>query len=399
MYTFPYKKKYYFFLFLSFIVTLKIWFVWNINPIYFNLIIVLGLLFIYYQHKSSIQLELTKRNLIPFALYTTTLYIKGGLIWCVTTAPIAFFILTLRVEDKKDCLYYIIKWMSYLLVPSLILFLLSNFISLPSFGTVHFDRENLGYSSCENYLIFVKGDMYGIRFAGPFLEPGHLGMMISFLLFADGWNLQNRYSKILFVISFFTLSLAGYALNLIGYFLSLFNQEKLKLYYLLLVIIGIFGFYYSAISYNDGNNILNEKIVSRLEEDDEKGFVGNNRSFGLIPLYYANMLESGDVNLIMNGYPKKEVKWLLENGSRGTGFVIFFVINGLWGLLLASAFYISYLLLSRNKKMAIVSFVFVCIAFWQRSYPYWLSWILCYSFAISINGKNENNKGFVDNKI
>ena len=323
MYIPSYKLKYYFLIFLSFLITLKIWLVWNVNPIYANFVIILGLVYIYNQHKSELQLDISKRNIIPLILFSVALYIKSGITWCIGTAPIALFILTLRAEDKEDCLYYIIKWLTYLLVPSLLLFLVSNLVHLPSFGVVHFDRESLAYSPCENYLIFVKGATYGNRFAGPFLEPGHLGMMISFLLFAEGWKLQNRYSKILFVISFFTLSLAGYLLNLIGFLLSQFKNGKLKLFNLMLLLTVVFSIYYSAAIYNNGNNVINEKIFSRLEEDDDKGFVGNNRSFGLIPLYYANMWDSGDVNLIMNGYPKKEVDWLLDNGSRGTGFVIF----------------------------------------------------------------------------
>jgi hypothetical protein len=123
-------------------------------------------------------------------------------------------------------------------------------------------------------------------------------------------------------------------------------------------------------------------IISRLEPDEDTGFVGNNRVFGSIELYFITMFD--DTKLLLFGYDNTVLEVLAESGSRGTGFTMWFVKYGLVGTIFASVFYVYYFFTSKSKKKAFTLLAFVIIMFWQRSYPFWFSWIICYVYGMMI---------------
>ena len=128
--------------------------------------------------------------------------------------------------------------------------------------------------------------------------------------------------------------------------------------------------------------MINELILARMEYDEDKGFSGNNRVFGDIDYYYDRLLHSP--TLFWTGYSRETLKQLAEAGSRGTGFVMFVITNGFFGLILVSLFYIYYARTSKCKKYALMFLIFVCAAFWQRCYPFWTSWLICYAWGLSV---------------
>ena len=182
-----------------------------------------------------------------------------------------------------------------------------------------------------------------------------------------------------------TLSLSGYVLVVIAYLFTMYSRNKIGVQYVLLFIFTVLGFYLFGVFYNGGDNIINEMILSRLEYDEERGFTGNNRVFGQIPLYFAMMWN--DTNTVLFGYGRKTMKWLAETGSRGTGFTMWMVSHGVIGTIAALLFYLVYSLFSKNKLFAFLLFAFVCMVFWQRSYPFWFSWVICYVYGITYNRK------------
>lgn len=283
------------------------------------------------------------------------------------------------------------------MIPCIVTYFLVQFGTFPSIGNVWLNHEHsyqTSYILRENYLFYVYSDFYGIRFNGPFVEPGHLGMMSAFLLFANGFEVKRKDNMVILGTIILTLSLAGYAFAFIGYLFVLYGHGKIRFSRVMLFILTIFLIYLFANYYNGGDNLLNEKILSRLESDKEKGFSGNNRVDTEVMLYFYSMFS--DEKLLLFGYGKDMYDWLLSHRHGGTGIYMWTVQFGIIGSIAAMIFYLSYTMFSKERIVPLLFFLFVVILFWQRSYPFWYSWIICFVYGITNHkiAKRYGNRSF-----
>lgn len=378
------KKVIYFLLFLSFLISMKFWLGWEERARYIQLMICALLFFLV--KTANIQLNFSAQNVGMFITIVLA-HILTGYEWGYGSGIyflLYLLIICLNDSDKIGCLKFITKWYGYLLVPGLIVYILLSFINLPSFGI---QRANLnpwaiaeGYGVCDNYIFYMSSTYYEGRFNGPFLEPGHVGMISAFLLLVNKFDFKRKGMWQIFVALFFTLSLAGYMLAFISLVMILVYRKKIKpwmlmLYAAILLAICCFGLFY-----NNGDNIFYERILSRLEPDEDKGIAGNNRVFGQIELYFLTMWN--DLHTMLWGYSKETMEVLAETGSRGTGFTMWMCSHGLIGTIAVLAIYIFYYIRSKAKSFARICLIFIGLMFWQRSYPFWTSWIICYVYGI-----------------
>lgn len=163
----------------------------------------------------------------------------------------------------------------------------------------------------------------------------------------------------------------------------MFYRGKIGGKYLLLILLLFLVIYSFGMYYNGGDNIVYEKILSRLEYDKDKGITGNNRVFGLIEVYYAALWN--DTDTMLWGYPKETMQWLFESGSRGAGYMLSICSYGLIGTIVSVLFYFVYVLMSKDKKFAFCCLLFIVLIYLQRSYPFWFSWIICFIYGITSN--------------
>lgn len=376
----------FFCIFMLFLVSMNLWIGWDGRAKYFNA--VFGILSVVSVIAYGTKLNITWSNSIPlFVICIAWLYLSNDPAIIVI---FAFFfatsiIITLNNADRIRCLEFIFKWYAILLVPSIILYLISLFYEPPSLGTLEQGNKILGYHPYKNYLLYAlpTSSNYRFRFNGPFLEPGHLGMMSAFLLLASGFRLNNWRTWVIGGAVLLSFSLAGYVLIFIAYIFSRFYQGKISFQWVVFFLALIFFVYLFVTFYNGGDNYVNEKIFARLETDEEKGFVGNNRAFGQIPLYYEMMWSNTKTMLF--GYDRSTMQWLAEHGSRGTGFVMSMVSHGIIGTAVSVLFYFVYCFFCKKRKFAVLALAFVCLMFWQRSYPFWFSWIVCFVYGITFN--------------
>ena len=241
------------------------------------------------------------------------------------------------------------------MIPSIIAWLLFLSAGLPSIGQIWYTtRESLHapwYLLRNNHVFLITYVLRETdRFNGYFIEPGHLGMMGAFLLYADGFDFKKKTSWVILVL--LTLSLSGYVLLFVGFLFAKYERKEISLKFVLFIGILILAVYLFGTFYNEGDNALNERILSRLEYDEERGIEGNNRAHGEIPLYFAKMFS--DWHLILFGYDKGLILDLAEEGSRGTGMQYFMVCHGLIGVIFSFSPYLVYLL--RNQ------WLFRCLA-------------------------------------
>lgn len=277
----------------------------------------------------------------------------------------------------------ITKWYSCLMVVSIIVYIVTLCVNVPSFGVLaNGDR----YGLFQNYIFYVKEiggfDSDLLRFGGPFLEPGYVGMMGAFLLFVNQFELRRKEIKIILLSVLLSLSLAGWVLAFLGYLEILYYKGRLNIRKLIPFIAIFLICLVAGLYYNNGDNIVNNEILSRLAFDEEKGFVGNNRNVETMMEFFQAMW--GNWDLILYGYPPTAFYGLADWETVGAGLDRFMVFHGLIGVLYVFLFYILSLIYATDKKYVILFFVFILICFWQRTYSLWFSWIICYHYSVVI---------------
>lgn len=383
-------------IFALFLLSMLIWIGWS-NSLNNNLRIGIIVLMLFYILTNSVPLSISKKNLISWgSLCIAFIYINelNGISFIIP----CLIILLLKDENRRSCLLYVFKWYAWLMIPSIITYFIVQLTDIPSFGSLYFEgNDNMPweYSHRKNYIFYAYSNAYNIRFNGPFLEAGHLGMMSSFLLFATGYNFKKKETWIVLASVVLSLSLAGYILLAVGFLLSRYAKGQISIKYTSLSLIFAATVYFGGILYNNGDNLLNEMIFSRLESDNEKTIAGNNRSSGVFLDLYVSMWNNKD--RLLWGIGRKEMRIIKDSKmGGGIGYEVYMVTYGLVGTIMALLFYLTFFLLEKEKRIALVFLLFIILMFLQRTYPFWYSWIICYVYGISFY-KSENTENKVLN--
>ncbi len=381
-------KTYSFLIFVLFLLSMELWIGWNGRKTTMLILFGCGALFIKMAYK--IPFKFSGRNIVLILLfYIAYLYkLNAGFAQVFTQIPSQLIpiicIVCIADEYKEKTLYYITKWYARLILLSLLIYVLTLLIPIPSFGNIEFAQE-VDYGFFSNYLFYVKSMMNVaeggfIRFNGPFLEPGYVGMIGAFLLFANRFDFKKKENKIILISVLLSMSLAGWMLTLIGYILNLFHIGKISISRLVFSLLLVISFIYIGQSYNGGDNMINNEILSRLEYDEEKGFSGNNRN-SLAITTLAIEIWRGNTDVLFFGYPQKTFLQYEDYELIGSGFDHFLVHHGLLGVLLGLSFYIFAIITAKDRKFALLFFIFVLFSFWQRCYAHWFSWIICFYYS------------------
>lgn len=261
----------------------------------------------------------------------------------------------------------------------------------------HYYSETSDFYTHEVYYLFIAGANNILeellpRFCGMFLEPGHVGSTSCLLLFINKFNFKNKSNFIYLLSIIFSLSLAAYCLLFIGLCLHFFLKGVHIVKYILFMgaFAGIFCVF--GLTYNGGDNILNEKILSRLVVVDGE-LSGDNRTSMLFDAYYEDWLKHGDV---INGYGKKAY----GEGSEATNilhgcasFKRFFFINGIIGVILVGVLYWSLFYKFRSSQ-GWGFFILFVICNMIRDYPFRLMWLYLFilgSVVLSLPEKKGHN--------
>ena len=167
-----------------------------------------------------------------------------------------------RVEYLRSFLKLVVQVTAFLILISLVfwvLFLLG--VPLPHYSTL----TNNYYEHTVYYFFILNGDAGQLipRFAGLFLEPGHLGSMASMLLFLNGVSLRKWQNIVFLIATILSLSLAAYGLLVGGIVLYLITKSKRGYLKIIPYIVGLAGLVVFFTEYNGGDNPVNEKILSR----------------------------------------------------------------------------------------------------------------------------------------
>jgi hypothetical protein len=325
-----------------------------------------------------------KSNLIPvFFLLITQIYITkdqniNALIVALMHTFVISIVLLLNNNLKIDLFNFFTKAFAILLSISLIgwLFFLSG-ISLQNFAANYNDYQY----SYSNYYFFLLNDLDAIlpvpRFSGVFLEPGHIGMIISFLLFGNKFDLKRKEVLVLFIGGIMTFSLAAYVLVIFSaliFFVLNSNKPALNLIMTTGLLFGLFTYFTTL---DNGNNVVNNLIIERLEVKDDK-LVGDNRNTENFGIYYDRFMEGDDKYM---GIGTVEFVKFFDDGN--AGYKVFMVQYGIVGTLLLFLFYFVMTIYNKSK-MAFMFLIIYFFSFLQRSYALWDVELLIFITALPL---------------
>ena len=306
------------------------------------------------------------RGIIPSISFTVT-YFTG------------ICIFKLKDSFKTDLLDFCSKWFAVVVGISLAGYILWLVIGFKPFSTLE-APDYTNYTTHRNFILFLlpKYTFNITRFSGPFFEPGHLGMISSFILYANRFDFkQKHYLWLVLAAILFSLSLAGYVLLILAYLLYRGIEFK---HLIVLSIITSCSYYSITNLWNDGKNPVNELIIGRLQYDDEKGISGNNRNLYNTDLYFAKMIQDGS---IIWGLEQSEYHALQEKKAiGGAGITIYLISNGIIGLLLIFLYYLTIALNGVDRKFSFGFLILICFCFLQRAYPFWMAWLIPYISSI-----------------
>lgn len=373
-----------------FLMSMFPWFIWNLPIILVDapfFLIFFGFA-IFNRQAFAIQREQILPNIL--LVLSFLLYAKGfslfGIIEQILILIACLLSINLREHLKVQLFDFITNKFGFLMFISLgyyLLFLAG--IPLPS-STIGVTK--IGYSGINYFLFTVPESMlHSMRFRGIFAEPGHLTMGIIMILYANKFNLKNKWVLVLLITELFTLSLAGYISIVISLVIFSFSKQVNPMYprvsLLIIVLAASIGF-----SKIRDDSVLYSFLVARLEFDDSKGTIaGYNRTDENLDYIFGNFIKSNskwfglkmeDSSVIIDGY---------------AGYKVFLIRFGLISAVFVTLFYI--LLSIPYRQYEVYGFlILLVLLLYQNAYPFWFCVVFGYVFGIAKLKQEKLVEGF-----
>ena len=304
----------------------------------------------------------------------------------ISTASLCMFYCMFRIDKEiaEKSLTKICKVFAGFLIISILFFFL-HFIGV-NLPNVSVERGNYSYT---NFFFFLLDDreLWNIlipRFNSVFLEPGHMGTTIIMLLATQIGKWKKWYNVVLFVALLMSFSLAAYCLGVMLLFLRLWMLRR-KIVLKVLGLVSFLGIIVGgSFVYNDGDNMLNNLIVMRLEVSDTgDDFKGNNRVSEDFEKEFESFLGSSD---ILFG---REMDY---EGWGNSGYRVYIYDYGMAGFALFLVFYFFAFRTGRDIRAITTAFVLAMTNFWIRGYPMLFAFLYPYFIISQMNNKLDTLK-------
>lgn len=246
----------------------------------------------------------------------------------LVTIVIFFQLFFLSFEEKCSILNKITSVLSLIITISLPLWLINQSVfSLPFGYDMQYGdwKGDNGKTIIENYFFFVQEKDYFInRFYSIFDEPGVLGTLCAFLLFANRYNFKDKRIIMILMGGIFTYSLAFFILTFVGLLLYYIRKPGvLTVVCISGLLIGIMTMsflkeYAASAVVLDRLLSPQSSLESRASPDLDQYFSRYISSVEFILGKGTNFLENSKLNLGGQGYKI----FLIENGIIGSILVI-----------------------------------------------------------------------------
>lgn len=270
---------------------------------------------------------------------------------------------------KKQIFTNFTKIFSALLIVSWIVYIPSLFgLRLLPEQIVEFDGRLFRY----DYLCLYT-DSVPPRFRGLFLEPGHIGMIISFILFCREYDLKSKQNWILLLSLILSFSLAGYILAILGLIMNLLLHGEMSFKTIFLTCICLGGLSFLAIKQQD--NVFYELIFERLEYDGET-IAGDNRYTPEFESFYKLNIENQRYFLL-----GMQDKFDINDFPNNAGYKVYIIQNGIIALTFLFLRYCA-ILFSKFSFHGLALLILFSFSFIQRPYADWFVMYLLFVCAL-----------------
>jgi hypothetical protein len=357
-------------LLIAYLGSMNVWFLWPVIS-YYGIIAscLLGLGWLISMQNQCGIFENSRRQLLTLIYFVFQCYeiIVNGknfnafIVACFDTAAI-FFLMSLTKESLKQLgkdMSIFIGGVLLFSIPAYILYLLD--FPLPNVTI----QDKDGIYLLSNYYFFVIDAITAAifpRFRSIFLEPGHIGTVCALLLFTQLGKWHKWYNVLMIIALLMSFSLAAYVLFVIIIFAGMWMKRKKVVLKLLAVAAVMTGIGIGAYFYNDGNNLLYQLILVRMEPDSDGRLSGDNRVTDSFEDEYNSFLESDD---LLWGKDFTVEKF----GSGNSGYRVFIYNYGLVGVLIATLFYLAFIIDVRDRRAFLAMWAIVLALFWERATP------------------------------
>ena len=366
------------------------WFTWWIGgtgTIYRLVSMFLMVIAVFYQIQNRVKFERISRILLFVILYLGGLNISGfrgisSLFGTLIKLYPLLVVVSIPREEQCELFEYISKGIAFLLVPSLLVhFLLVLGVPFPTIPITR-DGEYINYIF-DLRAVYVFENQIIPRFMSVFLEPGYLGVLMAFLLFANKFEIKRWYNKVFLFSLLISFSLGGYVVFLLSYVLFLFANNRLNFASIAVSSLTVLIVVIAAQRINGGDNMFNNLIIERLvSSQDEKIIIGNNRFSEGTDYYYEQNHDKLLLGLGVETVQKITGGYDYNEGINGAGYKVYFLTYGILSAILMLFFY---LLLgfsfTRYKKYAFCFLVIIMITFIFQAEITSPSWYYVYFFG------------------
>lgn len=336
------------------------------------------------------------RDVLPFNRLTGTVLIAGLfiLVWyvyldllspelypIVAAIVCGMMLFMLPGPVKKELLKFVTKWTAVIVVVSVVVYAWVQMGGGAKVGTLRVD----GYPPFDNYVFFMMNaspdvfDQVVYRFNGPFIEPGHLAMLCSFLLIANRLEMKRSPAMwVLLIAVAISFSLAGYLLLMFGFVFIKIKNMKVLVAGTALLVVGVVALV-GASSAGSGGDAVQTMIIDRLMFDSSKGIKGNNRTWGHTERYFEKEMDNG----LWEGIGTERYQRLMKaRYIGGAGYKIYILGYGFIGALLILLFYGLIASGCKDRRFAAGFFAIMALAFLQRGYLGTYAWMFPFITAL-----------------
>ena len=295
-------------------------------------------------------------------------------------------VILLLSEEKASLVKIFINFYAGVLLFSTIIYVLV-ILGMPIYSyqvSINDPYYSWGFSN-SLFLILPITSFPFPRFQSIFLEPGHLGMISSLMLYMIRYNMRSWQGIIIFLSSLLSMSLAAYMLLFLGmviYKLSFGNLLKTITFLLMILMTCTMAYNFFPNSY------FSQAILLRLEYDEDKGLKGNNRISEDFEYYYNNKFYKTEHVLL--GIGGDNISTISGEGGNSS-YKVFIVQYGILGLVVLSVFFFVIVWYSKSSFVRGLLLLYVA-SFWQRPYALWeVELFLFISIALLAKQNEEYN--------
>lgn len=381
-------------IFVVFLGSMNVWFMIPLHKYYPIIAFLLGTASYIMSRTSKNPIFTESYFLLPTTAYTLLEFYRNAVnsltinayIGTIFSAIMLFFIFQYDRQRLDHIATIMSKALGGLLLityPFFFLYILG--FSLPNANLVFKD----GFYSFTNYFLFLVEDhsLYNIipRFQSIFLEPTYLGSTTALLLMTQRGKWKRWYNISLIIGLLISFSLAGYVYFISIIFLNMWIERKKIIIKFLTIIVFISAIVGGSFIYNDGDNMLHNLIILRLEIDDGE-MVGNNRVTKDFDTEYESFLESPDIFLGRD----------YDYSNFGdSGHKVFLYDYGLIGVVLLFLFYGISFAKSEDYRCMIAAMIVLTLIFGVDAFVLWFGrFIPLYIVAMSKKcNKNKIEEG------